>query len=601
MKTFVRLWKLMAPHWKKMLGAAMLGFLTVASNMGLMGASALLIARAALRPPVLDLLTLIVGVRFLGISRAVFRYLERYVSHDVAFRVLSQLRVKFYRAIEPLAPARLADYRSGDLLSRIVADVETLENFYVRVLAPTLVALMILAVVFVFLAWFDLKLAFAVLGSFLAAGVGAPLVVRFLSRKTGRRVVEVRATLHANLVDSIQGMGEIAAFGQTRRRQEQVGALDRELMSLQGRMAGIAGLSGALTSLAMNLAMWSVLVLAIPLVSRGTLDWTYLAMLALTALSSFEAVTPLPLAFQYLEESFAAAQRLFEITDAQPAVQDLPGALSGPLPVHLSKSLSEPLSEPRGYNLQVDGLSFRYAQGEPWALRGLDLALPEGGRVAIVGPSGAGKSTLVNLLLRFWDYEHGSIRLGGHELKKYRQEDLRRLFGVVAQHTHLFNATVRENLLLARPESGEDEMIQAARDARIHDFIQSLPQGYDTYVGEGGFKLSGGQRQRLAIARALLKNSPILVLDEPTAGLDPVTEQEVMKAIHRLMEGRTTLVITHRLAGLEIMDGILVLKAGRVMERGRQETLLEQRGLYRKMWDLQHQIFPDDVYRPEGG
>ncbi|MGE5576320.1 MAG: thiol reductant ABC exporter subunit CydC [Syntrophothermus sp.] len=577
MKITLRLWSLIAPHWDKMLGAALLGFLTVASNIGLMAASALLIARAALHPPVLDLMTLIVGVRVFGISRAVFRYLERYVSHDATFRVLSRLRVRFYQAAEPLAPARLADYRSGDLLSRIVADVGTLENFYVRVLAPPLVAFLVLVAVFFFFAGFDIRLAYVVLGLFLAAGVGVPLAVRALSRGTGQRLVKVRSALHAHLVDSIQGMAEIVAFGQTGRQQELIGALSRELMGVQGKMSGITGLSTALTGLAMNLAMWVVLALAIPLVARGTLDGIYLGMLALTAVSSFEAITPLPLAFQYLEESLAAAQRLFKITSEQPAVQDP----ASPSPVT------------KGFALEVNGLRFRYRPDCPWALDGLGFMLPEGGRMAVVGSSGAGKSTLVNLLLRFWDYEEGSIRLGEHELKSYRQEDLRQLISMVPQQTHLFNATIRENLLLARPGASEMEIIQAARNAQIHDFIQTLPQGYETCVGESGLKLSGGQRRRLAIARALLKNAPILILDEPTAGLDAVNEREVMKAVYRLMEGRSTLVITHRLAGLEIMDEILVLEAGRVVERGRQEELLRRDGLYRKMYDLQRQMLPN--------
>lgn len=571
MTVFLRLWSLMAPYWKEMLGAALLGFLTVVSNIGLMALSALLIARAAMHPPVSELMVAIVGVRFFGISRAIFRYLERYVSHDVTFRILARLRVSFYRAIEPLAPARLMEHRSGDLLSRVVADVETLQNFFLRVLAPPLVAAMVLALVSGFLARFELKLAYAVAALFLAAGIGVPLGMRVMSRGMGRRAVEVRSSLNAHLVDSIQGIRDILAFGQSRRQQERVGVLSGELISLHGRMGGIHGLSTALTGLAMNLAGWTALVLCIPLVARGALDGIYLAMLALTASSSFEAVMPLPLVGHHLEESLAAAQRFFRIADAKPAVKTgsprtqevgTPGKTEPP---------ARPGSRPEGYDLRVEGLRFRYHPDEPWVLDGLDFALPEGGRVAIVGPSGAGKSTLVGLLVRFWDYDEGSIRLGGHELKDFAPEDLWRLIGVVSQRTHLFNATIRENLLLARPEASEVELIQAAQEAQIHSFIQSLPQGYDTYVGEGGFKLSGGQRQRLAIARALLKNAPILVLDEATAGLDPATEKEVMAAIYRLMEGRTTLVITHRPAGLGVMDEILVLKAGRVVERGRQE------------------------------
>ncbi|QGP91341.1 Vitamin B12 import ATP-binding protein BtuD [Neomoorella glycerini] len=572
--TFIRLLGLIAPFWKSILGATLLGFFTVASNVGLIATAAFLIASAALHPPVLDLMLPIVGVRFFGISRAASRYLERYVNHSVTLHILSRLRVSFYQALEPLAPARLPDHHSGDLLSRVVADVATLENFYLRVLAPPLVALLVMVAVFVFLAHFAVKPALAWLLFFLGAGIIAPLGLKAAGRSAVRQQGEVRAALNAALVDTVQGMPEILAFGRARQQQERIAALSQELLVLQGHEAWRTGLAAALTGLAMNLALWSVLGLAIPLVDHGQLDGIYLAMLALGAAASFEAVLPLPMIFEHLEASLAAARRLFALTDTRPAVQDPPG----------------PAPQPAGYHLQIKGLRFRYAPGEPWVLDGIDFTLPEGGRLAIVGPSGAGKSTLVNLLLRFWDYEEGSIRLGGHELKAYPQEELRRLVAVVSQRTHLFHTTIGENLLLARPGASQEEIRQAARQARLHEFIQSLPRGYDTCIGEEGLKLSGGQRQRLAIARALLKNAPILVLDEATTGLDPVTEEEIMQAIYRLMAGRTTLIITHRLAGLEAMDEILVLDKGRVVQRGRHEELLRQEGLYRRMWELQHEV-----------
>jgi ABC-type multidrug transport system fused ATPase/permease subunit len=242
------------------------------------------------------------------------------------------------------------------------------------------------------------------------------------------------------------------------------------------------------------------------------------------------------------------------------------------------------------YGLLVDGVSFRYQPGEPLALDRVSFALPQGGRLAIVGPSGAGKSTLVNLLLRFWEYEEGGIWLGGHELRRYRQEDLRRMLGVVSQHPHLFNATIRDNLLLARPDAAEADMVRAAQQAQLHDFVQALPHGYDTWIGEQGLRLSGGERRRLAIARALLKDTPLLILDEATADLDPLTERALLQAIHKLLECRTTLIVTHRLVGLEVADEILVLQAGRVVERGRHAELLQMAGLYRHMWELQRRL-----------
>jgi ABC-type multidrug transport system fused ATPase/permease subunit len=238
----------------------------------------------------------------------------------------------------------------------------------------------------------------------------------------------------------------------------------------------------------------------------------------------------------------------------------------------------------------VQGLSFRYGPDEPPALKDVSFALAAGGSLAVVGASGAGKSTLINLLLRFWDYREGQITLGGHELRSYQQDDLQRLVGVVSQQTHLFYATVRENLVIARPDASQADVVQAAQQAQIHEFIQTLPQGYDTWIGEGGLRLSGGERRRLTIARALLKGAPILILDEATADLDPQTERQWMRALQGLMASKTTLIITHRLVGLEAVDEILVLRTGRIVERGRHHELWQMGGLYRRMWELQNQV-----------
>ncbi|MCL2336635.1 MAG: ABC transporter transmembrane domain-containing protein, partial [Firmicutes bacterium] len=356
MKTFVRLLALIAPYWLPMLLAAGLGFLTVAGGIGLMAAAAFLISAAALHPPVMALMPAVAGVRFFGLTRPVCRYLERYFAHDATFKLLSRLRVWFYTALEPLAPARLMEYRSGELLSRFAADVETLEQFYLRVLAPFLTALLVLlAVAGVFGAWLGPGLALTLLFFLLAAALAAPLAVRALSRGAGRQMLTARAALNVQMVDIIQGITEITAFNREEEQQEQVNLLSRKLLHLQGRLAWGRGLSSALGSLLMNLAMWSLLLLAIPLVRQGRLDGVYLAVLILGALSSFEAVLPLPMALQQLEESLAAARRLFAVTDAAPQVRDLPG----------------PSPAPQNYTLLVKGLRFRYAQDEPWVLDGL--------------------------------------------------------------------------------------------------------------------------------------------------------------------------------------------------------------------------------------
>ncbi len=602
--------------------AALLGFATIASGIGLMTASAYIIARAATQPSIADLQVAIVGVRFFGIARGVFRYLERLVSHQVNFRLLARLRVWFYKALEPLAPARLTQYRSGDILSRIVADVETLEHIYVRVIAPPVVAVLVAALMWFFMGSFDPRLAVTLMIFLALAGLGVPLITRVLSRGPGWRLVNLRSDLNAALVDGVQGVAELLAFGAEERQQARVAALSRELATLQERMAWISNLGGSLTGLLMNLATLAVLMVAIPLVAAGELDGVALAVLALAVIASFEAVAPLPTAAQYLESSLEAGRRLFDIVDAEPEVHDPPTLIPSPALRECFESSSErantqvrpyiykglvgadlrvcphqdlPKYSLRDYSLRLKDVRFRYEAGGPAALDGISFSLPQGGSLAVVGPSGAGKSTLVNLLLRFWEYDEGEITLGGHELHAYQGEELRQMMGVVSQHTHLFNATVRDNLLLARPDASQADLERVARQAQVHDFVESLPEGYDTYIGEQGLKLSSGQRQRLAIARALLKDAPILILDEPTANLDSLTERQVMRSIQALMAGRTTLIISHRLAGLETVDEIVVLRAGRIVERGAHHELWQMGGFYRRMWELQHHPLADGV------
>ncbi len=570
---FLRLLKLVLPFKWQILLAVMLGFLTVGSSVGLMGTAAFIIAAAALHPALGSLMVPITGVRFFGISRGVFRYAERITSHNTTFKLLARLRVWFYEKLEPLAPARLARYRRGDLMSRIVSDIETLDHFYVNVLAPPLVAILIAAAMYALLGYFDNRIALMFLLFYTITGVLSPLIANVSGRQLGKKLVEIRSNLHSAIIDGIQGLADLTVYQQLNHHKENIRNLNKELTDVQLRLSWINALHNGLGVLLANLGMVATLVVAIPLAEKSQFDGVFLAVIAMATLSSFEATLALPQAFLFLEKIKQSARRLFEIIDAEPEIT--PPASPSPHPQH--------------YAIEISNLTFGYEPDKP-VLNNLSVSIPQGQRIAIVGPSGAGKSTIVNLLMRFWDYQQGSIRLGGHEIKDFHPEDIKRYFAVVSQDTYLFNTTIEANLRLARPDATEEQILEALRQAQLYDFVMSLPQGLQTYVGEYGMAISGGERQRLAIARALLKDAPILILDEATANLDAITERQILSAIETLMHGRTTLMITHRLVGMDKMHRIYVIKNGQVIEQGSHSELLRQGGLYARMFRLQSEV-----------
>jgi ATP-binding cassette subfamily C protein CydC len=571
MRVFLRLLGFMRPYWWRVLLGVLLGVATVASNVGLLATAAYVISAAAVVPFLAMLTVPVYLVRLFSVSRAASRYAERLVSHDVTFRLLAELRTRFFIRLAPLSPARLMKYRSGDLLSRIVKDVEELQNVYLRSFSPVAVALAVCAFASLVLFTFDATMAFVALGFLAATGVGVPILVRALSKGLGRRQLRLRAELDARIVEDVQGVQDILAFGREGSERREISATSRKLDRVQRRMALVTGLQNALNDLMMNLALVAVLIVAIPLVAAGEMDGVFLAFIALVVLGSFEAVAPLGAAFQVLGRSVGAGERLFEISDSEPQVTDP----------------TEPLSLPQDGTLALDRVSFRYEEGGSLVLRDVSFILRPGSRVAVVGPSGSGKSTLAGLILRFWDPDSGEVRLGGRDIRCYAQEDLRTKIGVVSQDTHVFNDTVRNNLLLADPEADDAALHRAIREAHLAGLVEGLPGGLDGYVGEQGQRLSGGERQRLAVARVLLKGAPVLVLDEATANLDTVTERELLGTIRELMRGRTTLQITHRLVEMETMDEILVLDEGRVVERGTHENLVRRNGPYRRMLAVQ--------------
>ncbi len=547
---------------------------TLVSGIGLLGTSAYLIASAALHPSIAALQVSIVGVRAFGIGRGVFRYLERLASHSVNFRLLARLRVWFYHALEPLAPARLEQQRSGDLLNRITGDIDILENFYVRAVAPPVAAAIVTAGMGWFTGRYHPALGALLAGGLLLAGIVLPLFTHTLSRAAGKAESRARSALSAALVDGIQGLPDLLAFNAANRQSAHLSALSHRHSQAHLRMAWSGALGNAAGLLLTNLTLWALLWAAIPLVTKGAISGVDLAVLSLLALASFEAVTPLSLAAQNLESCLQAARRLFELVQAKPAVTDP----------------AQPLPAPTSMALQARELTFHYTPEQPAALRNVTFDLPPGKRVALVGPSGAGKSTLGRLLLRFWDCPPGSLLLDGQDIRAYANNDVRAKIALVDQHTYLFNNTLRANLMLARPDANEDQLWAALRGAQLENMTSQLPQGLDTWLEEGGARFSGGERQRVAAARALLREAPLLILDEPAANLDALTGRLLLDSLLDVPPGRSLLYITHWLAGLERMDEVWVMENGQITARGTHAQLLAQGGWYARAWQVQQSV-----------
>jgi thiol reductant ABC exporter CydC subunit len=503
----------------------------------------------------------------------VFRYGERLASHDAAFRVLADVRVRVYQRLERLAPAGLREFRSGDLLTRLVSDVDATQDLFIRGIAPPLTAFLVGA------GAAGVVLAILVpAGAVLAAGLLiAGLAVSWLAAARARRAVRntgpARGALSARVADLLAGAADLHAFGAQDLALARTDAADQELTRLARKSAAGAALGSGLSQAVAGLTLWGVLVLGVAAVGSGAMSRVPLAVITLTALAAFEAVTALPAAAIALGQARSSAARVSAVLDAPDPVPGPP--VPRPLP-------DGPL------RIRLRGACVRYEPGGPLALDGVDLDLDAGRRVALLGPSGAGKSTVAALLLRFCDLSGGSATLGGADLAGYDPDEVRTMISGCAQDPHLFDTTIAANIRLARPGASPDEVAEAARRARLLPWIASLPRGWDTPVGPRGTAVSGGERQRIALARALLADPALLILDEPAAHLDPgnrraLTADLLDATVQASRRGRATLLITHEMDGLDQVDEIVVLDVGRVAERGTHQSLLQTGGLYQRM------------------
>ncbi|MFJ9492727.1 thiol reductant ABC exporter subunit CydD [Streptomyces sp. NPDC101224] len=548
--------------------ALLLGSLALGSAVGLMAVSGWLISRASEQPPVLYLMMAVTATRAFGIGRAVFRYAERLVSHDAVLRMLADLRVSVYLRLERIAPAGLRRTRRGDLLARLVQDVDALQDHWLRWLLPVGAALAVGVGATGFTAWLLPEAGAVLAAGLLVAGIAVPAAGGALARRAERRLAPARGALATSVADLLRGCAELTVAGALRSRTERAREADRVLTGIASRQAAATALGAGLSALVCGLTVAAAALVGVQAVRDGRLDGVSLAVVVLTPLAAFEAVTGLPLAVQYRQRVKHSAERVFEVLDA-------------PVPVHEPHTPAAPPVGP--FPLELSGVSARYAGQERPALTGFGLTLEAGRRVAVVGASGSGKTTLAQVLLRFLDVEHGTYRLGGVPAGELDGDAVRRLVGLCAQDAHLFDSSVRENLRLAKVGADDGELREALRRARLLDWVDGLPEGLDTLVGEHGARLSGGQRQRLALARALLADFPVLVLDEPAEHLDLATADALTDDLLRATEGRTTVLITHRLHGLDAVDEVLVLDGGRTVQRGSYAELAAEEGPLRRM------------------
>jgi ATP-binding cassette, subfamily C, bacterial CydC len=522
-----------------------LGVLAVGFGVALMTTAGYLISRAAEHPPILALSTTIVAVRFFALGRPLARYLERLASHDLVLRGLGRLRATVYERIEPLAPAELDAFRRGDLVRRLVDDVDAVQSLYLRSLAPGLVGLLV-ALGCVLVAALVLPWAAAILGvGLVIGGVVVPLLAGLTARGAGRRQATARGELTADLVEVLRGAPELVAFGREDDALGRIRARDRELVRVARRDALVAGVADAAFVFVVGLTTAGVLAVTVSAHAAGHLDRVLVATLALLALSSFEAVLPLPGAARELPGTLASGRRVLDLLRREPAVVDPPAPDRPPS--------REPV-------VALEGVTAQYAGGSP-VLQGFELRLEPGRHVALVGPSGAGKTTVVNLLLRFLDPVDGRVRIDGADIRGLAQADVRRTFALAGQDAHVFDSSIRENLRLARPDATDDELDEVLERACLRHWVASLPAGLDTLVGEEGAQLSGGQRQRLVVARALLSEAPVLLLDEPTSHLDPETAEALVRDVLAAARDRAVLLVTHRPEGLDLVDDVVALPA----------------------------------------
>ncbi|MDP4604285.1 MAG: thiol reductant ABC exporter subunit CydC [Solirubrobacteraceae bacterium] len=562
-RALMRAARLVSPRRGQLIFSIVLGAGAILAAVGLLAVAGVLISKAALQPEILTLTIFTVGVRALAFARALLRYGERLVSHDLAFRVLADLRVRFFERLIPLVPEGLRGVRSGDVLSRFVGDVDTLQDLYLRAIGPPLIGILTIAVLAVAVAIVLPAGAVVLIAGMLIAGLLVPALAARAGRRSGLREAPARAQLSAELVELVSGAGELAVYGREQQWAQRIEMADAKLAATERPGAWISGVTSGMGVAIGGVAMVAVAAIGVQATADGRLDGVLLAGIVFLTIGAFEAVVGLPDAAQRLTACAQAAARLESITEAPVPVSD-PAA---PIPVTI------------GGSLNFENVTVRFEGRAQAALSDVSAAMAPGSRIALVGASGAGKTTLASCAVRFLDPSSGRVTLGGTDIRELSQDALRSAVRLVSQEAYLFTTTIAQNVRLAAPEASEEQIIAALTRAGLGPWIASLPRGIETLVGEEGAEVSGGQRGRIALARGFIAPSQVVILDEPTANLDAAGARDLLSAIgSERSDRRAMLVITHTVEGLEEFDEIIVLEAGAVVERGTWGELIAAEG-----------------------
>ncbi|WP_188013817.1 heme ABC transporter ATP-binding protein/permease CydC [Photobacterium damselae] len=569
MRDLIPYLKMYRKHWFGLTLGMILGLATILAAISLLTLSGWFIAASAVAGLTIARETFNymlpgAGVRGFSMARTAGRWGERVVSHNATFKLLADLRIFFFRKLTPLIPGRQTNLRDADLLNRLVADVDAMDHVYLRLVSPLIVGILSLVAVTVFLSWFDLTIGLTLGAILLALMLLLPVIFYRLGKRNGEALTYSKANYRITLLDWIQGQAELLLFNAEERYRVQAESEQQSLLTAQRKMANLTGVANAILMASTGWTLVLITWIAADGVGGNPPD-PFVAMVAFATMASFELMMPVAGAFQYLGQTLTSARRLNEIIEAKP---DTP-------------------FDPNGYqakaqgNIAIENISYTYYGSEQPVLKQVNLSLKQGEKLAILGRTGCGKSTLLQLLTRNWDPQQGQISLDGIPLPQWQEGALRSAMTVVSQRVDVFNGSLRENLLLAKPQASDAECVQALEQVGLTTLLDN--QGLDTWLGEGGRQISGGERRRLGIARALLHDAPILLMDEPTEGLDRRTEQQILELLLEHAKDKTVIFITHRLIGLDEMDQICLMDEGRIIEHGKHQQLLAQKGRYAEL------------------